>query len=224
MANRPGVMFYFSLRPCLKRLNLEEKGRLLEAILDYAECGTIPEVDGMIGIAWDFVQPLIDQDASSYAEKCNKNRYATYVRESKKINQVPLPFDDWKTSHVISHDENTSQPVSSDIEWYPITITDSIPITNSITKESKADKPPARSHFVPPSVDEVREYCQSQGYTVDPTRFVNYYQSNGWKVGKNTMKDWKAAVRSWNSRNSNGAQDNRKTIEQMNHLPGIVNV
>lgn len=138
MANRPGVMFYFSLRPCLKRLSLEEKGRLFEAILDYAEHGEVPDVDGMLGIAWDFVQPLIDQDASSYAEKCNKTRYATYVRESKKINQVPLPFDDWKTSHVISHDENTSQPVSSDIERCPITIPIPIPISNSITIPPKS--------------------------------------------------------------------------------------
>lgn len=54
--------------------------------------------------------------------------------------------------------------------------------------------------FVPPSVDEVREYCQTRRNSVDPQRFVDYYTSNGWLVGKNKMKDWKAAVRTWEQR------------------------
>ena len=51
--------------------------------------------------------------------------------------------------------------------------------------------------FTPPTVDEVRAYCQGRQNGVDPQRFVDYYTSNGWMVGKNKMKDWKAAVRTW---------------------------
>lgn len=51
--------------------------------------------------------------------------------------------------------------------------------------------------FTPPTVDEVRAYCQDRQNGVDPQRFVDYYTSNGWMVGKNKMKDWKAAVRTW---------------------------
>ena len=54
-----------------------------------------------------------------------------------------------------------------------------------------------RKRFTPPTVDQVREYCLERGNSVDPQRFVDYYKSNGWKVGKNPMKDWKAAVRTW---------------------------
>ena len=60
-----------------------------------------------------------------------------------------------------------------------------------------ADKPPTRHRFSPPSVEDVREYCKEKGYNVDPERFVDYYTSNGWKVGRNPMKDWKAAARTW---------------------------
>ena len=63
--------------------------------------------------------------------------------------------------------------------------------------ESVADKPPTRHRFSPPSVDDVRAYCTENGFRVDPDRFVDFYTSNGWRVGKNPMKDWKAAVRSW---------------------------
>ena len=48
-----------------------------------------------------------------------------------------------------------------------------------------------------PSLDEVKAYCNERGNRVDPERFIDYYTSNGWKVGKNSMKDWKAAVRTW---------------------------
>lgn len=59
---------------------------------------------------------------------------------------------------------------------------------------------PTRTRFCPPSVDEVQEYITSMGYRVSAQGFVDYYIANGWKVGKNSMKDWKAAVRTWNSR------------------------
>ena len=69
----------------------------------------------------------------------------------------------------------------------------------SIGKDSieGADKPPTRHKFSPPTVDEVRAYCAENGYSVDPGRFVDYYTSNGWMVGRNKMKSWQAAVRSW---------------------------
>ena len=63
--------------------------------------------------------------------------------------------------------------------------------------EDSAAPPPTRKRFTPPTVDEVREYCFERGNSVDPQRFVDYYTSNGWMVGKNKMKDWKAAVRTW---------------------------
>lgn len=63
--------------------------------------------------------------------------------------------------------------------------------------EDSAAPPPTRKRFTPPTVDEVREYCFERGNSVDPQRFVDYYTSNGWMVGKNKMKDWKAAVRNW---------------------------
>ena len=63
-------------------------------------------------------------------------------------------------------------------------------------EERDADKP-QRTRFKPPTIEEVREYCSEKGYNIDAERFVDYYTSNGWRVGKNPMKDWKAAVRTW---------------------------
>jgi hypothetical protein len=55
----------------------------------------------------------------------------------------------------------------------------------------------AQKRFTPPTLDEVKAYCIERNNNVDAERFIDYYTSNGWKVGKNSMKDWKAAVRTW---------------------------
>lgn len=63
--------------------------------------------------------------------------------------------------------------------------------------------PPARStRFKPPTVDEVAQYCFERMNKVNPQKFVDYYTSNGWMVGKNKMKDWKAAVRNWEQKDN----------------------
>ena len=57
--------------------------------------------------------------------------------------------------------------------------------------------------FIKPSLNEVKTYCQERQNNVDAERFVDYYEANGWKVGKNPMKDWKAAVRTWEKNSYN---------------------
>ena len=63
-------------------------------------------------------------------------------------------------------------------------------------KEKNKDKEVIRK-FTPPTVDEVALYCSERHNHVNAGKFVDYYSSNGWKVGKNPMKDWKACVRTW---------------------------
>ena len=58
--------------------------------------------------------------------------------------------------------------------------------------------------FTPPSIDEVSAYCTERNNGIDPQHFVDFYEAKGWIVGKNKMKDWKAAVRTWEGRQGNG--------------------
>lgn len=64
--------------------------------------------------------------------------------------------------------------------------------------------------FIPPTVEEVKSYCIERGNKVDAERFVDYYTANGWQVGKSKMKDWKAAVRTWERNNFNNKDDGAK--------------
>ena len=75
----------------------------------------------------------------------------------------------------------------------------SVPIQSDPVEDTGAQsaKPPAHTRFSPPSVQEIEEYCREKGFLLDAERFVDYYASIGWRVGKNPMKDWRAAVRTW---------------------------
>lgn len=64
--------------------------------------------------------------------------------------------------------------------------------------------------FTPPTVDEVKKYCKERKNNVDPERFVDFYSSKGWKVGNQPMKDWKAAVRTWEKRETKGYSNQRE--------------
>lgn len=73
----------------------------------------------------------------------------------------------------------------------------------SIGKDSidKSNKERGTSrNFVPPSLSEVKAYCQERNNGINPEQFIDFYESKGWFVGKNKMKDWKAAVRNWEQR------------------------
>lgn len=76
----------------------------------------------------------------------------------------------------------------------------------SNTEKSITNKSSIKEKFKKPSVEEVKAYCQERKNKVDPERFVDYYTAKGWKIGKQPMKDWKAAVRTWEKNNFENAK------------------
>ena len=74
-----------------------------------------------------------------------------------------------------------------------------------------AEAPKSSKRFTPPTVDEVRAYCIERQNGIDANRFVNHYTSNGWMVGRTKMKDWQAAVRTWEQRDKNQPQAKAKS-------------
>lgn len=78
------------------------------------------------------------------------------------------------------------------------------------------DAPKAqRTQFIPPTLDQVSAYCIERGNTIDPQHFIDHYSANGWKVGRNPMKDWKAAVRTWERNGYDRKQTGNKTADML---------
>lgn len=70
-------------------------------------------------------------------------------------------------------------------------------LKNKMLEENIPANNPKRKRFVKPTLSEIDQYCIERNNNVNAEQFFDYYESNGWKVGKNSMKDWKAAVRTW---------------------------
>ncbi len=100
----------------------------------------------------------------------------------------------------------------------PLSQCDSDDITSKVNgrKVCKKDNVERKAiDFFPPSLADVVEYIRSNSYTsVDPEQFIDYYTANGWMIGKNKMKDWRAAVRSWNRKGTA-----TKTENEQNTIP-----
>lgn len=84
-------------------------------------------------------------------------------------------------------------------------------------KKEKKDKKEKESRaktsvFTPPTLAQVEEYCRQRGNRVDADRFVDFYQSKGWMVGKNKMKDWQSAIRRWETSEKTSPTTNKPNI------------
>lgn len=101
-----------------------------------------------------------------------------------------------------------------------------IEIEKELDKDKEKSKREKAKRFTPPTLEEVQAYCLERNNNVDAQHFIDYYTSNGWQVGKNKMKNWQAAVRTWerngyssnNSNKQNYKQDKAQELDDFYHM------
>lgn len=127
------------------------------------------------------------------------------VRENDKIAGVEYVISEYPMSeNLFAENQHTDNQHTDNPPQYITNISNT---KESITKDihkGASEKP--KKKFVKPNIEEVKAYIKEQGFSVDADRFYDYYESNGWRVGKSSMKDWKAALRNW-ERNSYGTRE-----------------
>ena len=113
---------------------------------------------------------------------------------------------------------NIYKPDSKQIETRVITLvnssikekfTDNTTINNTNLTDSN------KAHFKKPTLDEVKNYCLERNNNIDAEAFIDFYESKDWKIGKNKMKDWKAAVRTWERRETKKPKSMSKLDSQI---------
>lgn len=85
-------------------------------------------------------------------------------------------------------------------------------------KDICGDKSPRTQKFTPPTIEEVKEYCLQRNNNVDPEKWIDHYTAKGWMIGKNKMKDWKAAVRTWERGNNSQKQQSKSTLGMLKEM------
>jgi hypothetical protein len=121
---------------------------------------------------------------AKYRERMSADNRREYLREKQREHRARCQHavnSAVDTSTLSTHTEAEASP-EADAEKH---------------KTSARKRARSRPQFVPPTLEEVVAYCRERGNQVDPQQWLDHYSSNGWKVGRNPMKDWKAAVRTW---------------------------
>ena len=183
---REYVPIFFDWVEVTGELNAQEKGRLIDAIVLYAQGGDWQEqIKGNERYLFPAFKKQIDR-ANEISEI--KSRATESRRNQKQSNEIKT---DQTESNAIKTANNNNNKEEKEED-------------NSKEKVKRESR-----RFTPPARDEVAAYIAEKGYRVDPDRWMAYYESNGWRVGKNHMKDWKAAVRTWAS---NGVDNNTAKV------------
>lgn len=172
------MVFYSSFASAIRRLPPDEQLKALWALLDYGLEGKEPEEDGLFMMIFDMAKPQID---ANIKRKTNGSGGGRPTKTVGYENKKPLVSEE-KTIGSANEKPNVN-----------VNVNENDNVNANVKKESKEKK----VHFVPPTLENVSGYCRENGYNVDAQRFIDFYESKGWMVGKNKMKDWRAAVRNW---------------------------
>ena len=147
--------------------------------------------------------------------RCKAMRYLELLESEQMLNTKRTPkgtlvtivkYEDYQINEVVDDttDDTTLDTSNDTTDDTPLDTTDdtTVDTQNKNIKNIKNDKNVKNvknniGRFAPPDVVEVQTYCYERGNNVDAQAFVDFYSSKGWMVGKNKMKDWKAAVRTW---------------------------
>ena len=164
---RDSVVFYRSFWEAIKQLPEKERLESLTAILEYGLDEIEPKSAGVASAMFLMAKPQID---------ANNRRYQNGTKGGRPVT---------KTEPNNNLESNYNKP------------SDNQTITKAKPKEKDNVKDNNKKAFTPPAVGDVAEYCSQNGYKVNAESFVDFYESKGWMVGKNKMKDWKASVRTW---------------------------
>lgn len=163
-------------------MSMEQRGELFTAILCYAAGEPVLDLDAAADMAFSFIRERMDRDSAAYMEKVEKRREAGKLGGRPKANGFSEKQEKAKKANGFSEKQNNP---------------DTVPVTDTVSVFEKESKEKSL-RFSPPTRQDVADYCKEKGFGgFDVERFLDYYTSNGWMVGKSKMKDWKAAVRNW---------------------------
>lgn len=129
----------------------------------------------------------VDSIQSGLRELKN-NGWLKYTKKSDGTGEYFLFIHPQKTERKIPNRENPNQ---DNPNLGKSTRISNIDYTSNTNKENNKKK------FIVPTVEEITQYCKERNNSVNPQKFYDFYESKGWMVGKNKMKNWKAAVRTW---------------------------
>lgn len=189
---RESMVFYKSFYEAIKTLPDEERLRAYDYIMGYGLDGEEPEGKTVAFGIFLMARPQIDANNRRYENGKKGGRQKTEIEpENIQAETEKEPKLNQTETKVKPNNNQTITKVKPNVN---VNVNENENIKEILPKGSTKK---SAECFTPPSKDELENYCRENGYSIDVDRFIDFYSSKGWMVGKNKMKDWKAACRNW---------------------------
>lgn len=187
-----GFIFYESFAEAIDLLPAEDQLEAYKAICSYGITGELPEFDSNAARAiFIMAKPQIDANQKKRAGG------TTGGRPRKETNgfesEIPM------VSETETYGFETEKPMVSGFDENEKP-KEKVKVKEKVKEKEKEKEKESAPRMARPTVEEVSEYCRERGNNVNAQHFVDFYQSKGWKVGTQPMKDWRACVRTWEQR------------------------
>lgn len=210
MADKKSFVMYESWGAAIEKMNNEQAGELIKAIYAFQKNPDVVPEDPAIAFVFEIIKQKLEEDNKRYEEVC-----AARSEGGKKGGRPKANASDKK--QMVSEESKKSKCFSEKAKK-----ADNDNEYDNDLKENTLEGVKEK-RFAPPTLENVSEYCREMGYTnVDAVCFIDFYTSNGWMVGKNRMKDWKAAVGNWDRREKNPQrQDGTAEVAKKNRFHNL---
>ena len=212
-------LFYADWLNVIRDLPSEVQLEVYQAIAEYAIYDNLIELKPLAKVAFGFIKQTIDRDTQKYIsisekrseagkkggrrlknnelEESNEKQKKQLLSEKSKKSNCPLNDNDNVNDNDISFLEKKKQKSDAAVSDLENENSESPLETLQAPKEQSGG---GRKRFVIPTPEEVQAYCDERKNGILGQQFCDFYSSKGWKIGKEPMKDWKAAVRTWEMR------------------------
>lgn len=215
MATKNSFVLRNSYADIFADLSDKQAGALIKVIFNYVAKKDVTEGLGDVEVkmAWKFIKQDIDYDCQKYADLCSKR--AEYGKQGGRPKANAFPGNQEKHKVFEKAKGFSQKHIDSDV------VSDSESEDDFKQQKKNIQKEKSSSKFTKPTLDDVAQYCAERKNSVSPLAFFDFYESKGWKIGNTPMKDWQAAVRTWERRKQQGDTNNGTGIDwNKNPQPG----
>lgn len=219
--DKKSFVVYTSWNSFLEDLSNEQLGIWFRWVLDYCNDKNpeYPE-EQAIRMACKMTQDILKEDLQKWKEvkqtRAEAGKLGGLAKASKCYQKLANASKSKQSlaNVAVNVNDNVNVNVNDNVN---VNVEDK---SSLFIKESTEGAKEKSERFSKPSIEEIEKYIEEQHYSVNAEKFYSYYESNGWKIGKSSMKSWKAALRTWNLNNkeqnkSNSNDLNKKSIEEL---------
>lgn len=181
--NKKSFLLYTDVHHTVKKLSDEQAGKLFKHILSYVNDENPCLTDILLEVAFEPIKQSLKRDLRKY-ETIREKRSLAGKASAEKRQQVLTSVEQEKQVEHVS-----TNPT--------VNVSDSVSDSDS-DNGIDIDK---EKNTIPPPIFLIEKYCKERNNGIDANYFYDWYQTRGWKVGKDKMKDWQSAIRTWEKRN-----------------------